>query len=80
MQGFEAAIPVLRAIVRGKLPDVSNADRIRAADVLGRYGGMSYSEAEARAEVYPPVAVMPTFRAPSNGRELVARDAFVIPG
>lgn len=67
-QAFEEAVPVLRAMALGKLPEVSNGDRIRAADVLARYGGMTYTETEARLDVRPaPTARIVTYRLPENG-------------
>jgi hypothetical protein len=63
---FNEAMPTLLAIALGKLPDVSYADRIRAADVLGKYGGMTFTETEAKIEDRTPARVV--FYLPDNGR------------
>jgi hypothetical protein len=65
---FDEAVPVLRAIVKGELPDVSTADRMRAADVLGRYGGMAFTETEAKVDLKPPPNP-PIYYLPINGRD-----------
>jgi hypothetical protein len=65
--GFDEAIPVLLAIARGELPEVSNTDRIRAADVLGKYGGMIFTETEAKIEDRGPAAKVVLYM-PDNGR------------
>jgi hypothetical protein len=74
---FDEAVPVLRAMATGALPDVSNGDRIKAADVLGRYGGLSYTETDARLDMQPPPSgvVQVVYEIPSNGRLLSERAA-----
>ena len=39
-QSFAERVPILEKIADGKLPDVKPADRAKAMDMLGKYGGV----------------------------------------
>jgi hypothetical protein len=76
-RAFDKRIGILSKIADGKIPDTSPGDRIRALDVLARYGGMVYTEAEIRAEatLAEPSAKIVVYALPSDGRGAVQRAA-----
>jgi hypothetical protein len=48
--------------------DADAGTAMKAIDLLGKYGGMSYTEAESRVEITPRAEVV-RYLFPDNGRE-----------
>ena len=62
---FDQRVPRLE-----QLADADDAGvALKALDMLARYGGLVYTEAESRVDVTAPAAEVRLYRLPSNGRE-----------